>query len=134
MDCCPATPGDATPIGTKELTVREGEPLPHPRQDELILGAVLHALSDPVRLQIVCRLAEANLELACGTFDLPVTKSTSTYHFKELREAGIIVQRDEGTRRLSRLRRADLEARFPGLLDTVLNAAKQRETQAAGHH
>jgi DNA-binding transcriptional ArsR family regulator len=52
-----------------------------------------------------------------------VTKSTCTHHFKVLREAGVIQQRQEGTSRLNTLRRDDLEARFPGLLETVLAAA-----------
>jgi DNA-binding transcriptional ArsR family regulator len=55
-------------------------------------------------------------ERTCGSFDLPVTKSTCTHHFKVLREAGVIHQRQEGTSRLNTLRREDLEARFPGLL------------------
>ena len=84
---------------------------------------VLHALSDPVRLRIVATLAEADGGRACGSFDLPVTKSTCTHHFKVLREAGVISQRPAGTTRLNELRRDDLEARFPGLLATVLRAA-----------
>jgi hypothetical protein len=40
-----------------------------------------------------------------------------------LREAGVIRQDEEGTSRLNRLRRGDLDARFPGLLDAVLAAA-----------
>ncbi|MGZ4299313.1 MAG: ArsR/SmtB family transcription factor, partial [Solirubrobacteraceae bacterium] len=59
----------------------------------------------------------------CGSFALPVTKSTCTHHFKVLREAGVIQQRPQGTTRLNRLRRDDLDARFPGLLDTILQAA-----------
>ena len=49
-----------------------------------------------------------------------MSKSTQSGHFKALREAGVIRQRDEGTRRLNRLRRADLDARFPGLLDLAV--------------
>jgi DNA-binding transcriptional ArsR family regulator len=52
-----------------------------------------------------------------------VTKSTCTHHFKVLREAGIIHQRQEGTARRNTLRRNDLETRFPGLLETVLAAS-----------
>jgi DNA-binding transcriptional ArsR family regulator len=94
----------------------------HPRRDEIELSAVLHALSDPVRLKIVAALA-GDGEQTCGSFDVPVTKSTCTHHFKVLREAGVIHQRQEGTARLNTLRRDDLEARFPGLLATVLQAA-----------
>jgi DNA-binding transcriptional ArsR family regulator len=96
--------------------------LQHPRRDELELGAVLHALSDPVRLHIVAGLARAG-ERTCGSFELPVTKSTCTHHFKVLREAGIIRQRHAGTARLNTLRREELDARFPGLLATILDAA-----------
>ena len=59
----------------------------------------------------------------CKSFNLPVTKSTCTHHFRVLREAGVIHQRVEGTTRLNSLRRQDLDARFPGLLDSVLQAA-----------
>ena len=91
--------------------------------DEIQLAAVLHALSDPVRLRIVATLAAAeDEERPCGSFDLPVTKSTCTHHFRVLREAGVIHQRQEGTARLNKLRRDDLEARFPGLLASVIAA------------
>jgi DNA-binding transcriptional ArsR family regulator len=96
--------------------------LPHPSTDEIELGAVLHALSDPVRLRMVAALA-GDGEYSCGSFDVPVTKSTCTHHFKVLREAGVIRQRQEGTARLNTLRRDDLEARFPGLLESILAAA-----------
>lgn len=96
----------------------------HPACGELALGAVLHALSDPVRLRIVAQLAEGDGEHTCGSFALPVTKSTCTHHFKVLREAGVIQQRQQGTTRLNQLRRSDLDRRFPGLLDTVLQAAE----------
>jgi DNA-binding transcriptional ArsR family regulator len=98
------------------------EPIAHPELDEIELPAVLHALSDPVRLRIVAGLARAD-DVSCGSFELPVTKSTCTHHFRVLREAGIIRQRAAGTARLNTLRREDLDARFPGLLATILDAA-----------
>ena len=100
------------------------ESIAHPAVEELELGAVLHALSDPVRLQIVDKLAHSDGDHTCGSFGLPVTKSTCTHHFKVLREAGVIHQRAQGTTRLNRLRRKDLDLRFPGLLDTILRAAE----------
>jgi DNA-binding transcriptional ArsR family regulator len=90
---------------------------------DLQLGAVLHALSDPIRLQIVAQLADGG-EHSCGSFGLPVTKSTCSHHFRVLREAGVIGQRIEGKTRLNVLRHGDLEARFPGLIDAVLHAQK----------
>jgi DNA-binding transcriptional ArsR family regulator len=104
-------------------TTRTAEELVHPSQEDIELGAVLHALSDPVRLKIVRALAEAACEYTTGSFDVPVTKSTCTHHFKVLREAGVIHQRQEGTSRLNTLRYEDLEARFPGVLRTVLASA-----------
>jgi DNA-binding transcriptional ArsR family regulator len=100
------------------------EEIAHPRRDQIELAAVLHALSDPVRLKIVAALAAAaDGEPTCGSFEVPVTKSTCTHHFKVLREAGVIHQRQEGTARRNRLRAEDLDARFPGLLETVLRSA-----------
>ena len=96
--------------------------IPHPAREELELATVLHALSDPVRLRIVAGLARAD-DRSCGSFELPVTKSTCTHHFKVLREAGVIRQRQQGTSRLNTLRRDDLDARFPGVLDTIVGAA-----------
>jgi DNA-binding transcriptional ArsR family regulator len=97
--------------------------LHHPPTETLELTGVLHALADPVRLQIVRTLAaEAGCERRCGAFGLPVSKSTSTHHFRVLRESGVIEQRAEGTALVNRLRRAELDARFPGLLESVLSA------------
>jgi DNA-binding transcriptional ArsR family regulator len=98
----------------------EGEALQHPERDEIDLAAVLHALSDPMRLRIVAELAEDGVERTCKSFNLPVVKSTCTHHFKVLRESGVIRQRVDGTKRVNSLRTEDLEARFPGLLGAVL--------------
>jgi DNA-binding transcriptional ArsR family regulator len=95
----------------------------HPQREDLELASVLHALSDPQRLRIVQTLAEDPEPRRCGTFDLDITKSTLTHHFRILREAGIIEQCTEGTAKLNSLRREDLEKRFPGLLDAVLQSA-----------
>jgi DNA-binding transcriptional ArsR family regulator len=105
------------------MNTQTAEHIVHPLRSELELSAVLHALSDPVRLMIVAELAKGEGEYTCGSFALPVTKSTCTHHFKVLREAGLIHQRQQGTTRLNSLRRDDLETRFPGLLDTILKAA-----------
>ena len=105
--------------------------LTHPERDEIQLPAVLHALSDPVRLGIVAALRECGDERRCGSFGAPVSKSTLTHHFRVLREAGIIAQRQEGTARLNRLRSEDLESRFPGVLEAVLSAAAPGAAQPA---
>lgn len=94
--------------------------LHHPAREEITLPAVLHALSDPLRLDLVRQLDEGGVERACGTFNLPIAKSTATHHWRVLREAGVVNAREEGTKKYHSLRRADLEARFPGLLDSIL--------------
>jgi len=74
-------------------------------------------------VSIVRALAQDG-ECHCGAFDLPVTKSTGTHHFRVLRESGVIEQVADGTARINRLRCSDLDARFPGLLDSVLAAQR----------
>jgi DNA-binding transcriptional ArsR family regulator len=93
-----------------------------PDRADLELSAVLHALSDPVRIEIVSTLA-AGGERACGTLALPVSDSTRSHHLRVLRDAGVTATRVDGTRRMVSLRRGDVDARFPGLLDSVLAAA-----------
>ncbi|MET9503290.1 ArsR/SmtB family transcription factor [Streptomyces sp. NPDC006259] len=97
--------------------------LPHPAREEIRLEAVLHALSDQMRLRIVRELAADGDELSCSHFDLPVTKSTTTHHFRVLREAGVVRQVYRGTAKMNGLRRDDLDDLFPGLLGAVLDAA-----------
>ena len=97
--------------------------LPHPAREEIRLEGVLHALSDPMRLRIVRELAARGVELTCSQFDLPVTKSTTTHHFRVLRESGVIRQVYRGTAKMNGLRRDDLDDLFPGLLDALLAAA-----------
>jgi DNA-binding transcriptional ArsR family regulator len=96
-------------------------PVSHPPADALDLPAVLHALSDPIRLQIVRDLA-ARGACNCGTFAVPVAKSTLSHHLRVLREAGLTFTEAAGTQRVVSLRRSDVDARFPGLLDAVLTA------------
>jgi DNA-binding transcriptional ArsR family regulator len=95
-----------------------------PDSAELDGLAILQALADPVRLEIVRQLAGcgAGGELGCGAIEIPVTKSTASHHFKTLLAAGLIAERGEGTRKYLHLRRDELDQRFPGLLDSVLRA------------
>ena len=87
---------------------------------------VLDCLSDPTRLAIVCALAgqpNAATEMCCGDFNALSGKSNLAYHFAKLRESGLMLTRIVGTNRLMKLRREDLDARFPGLLDAVIRSA-----------
>ena len=105
--------------------------LAHPDITAVSLDTVLAALADPVRREIISQLAGGHDDQACIAFELPVSKSTSTHHFRVLREAGLITQRYEGTAILNTLRREDMEARFPGLLDAVIAAESRTRSQVA---
>jgi DNA-binding transcriptional ArsR family regulator len=96
--------------------------LHHPERSEIELPAVLQALSDPHRLEIVRRLDQDAEPRPCGTFGFDISKSTMTHHFRTLRESGVIRQERQGTTKMTELRREDLDARFPGLLDAVLSS------------
>ena len=98
--------------------------LDEPAADGLELTTILQALGDPVRLRIVRELAHGG-ERTCGTFELGVSKATRSHHLRVLREAGVTRTRVEGTHRHVSLRRDDLESRFPGLLNAVLEPAAQ---------
>jgi len=99
-------------------------PPPHPDRGQLSLAAVLHGLSDPARLEIVCMLAAAP-ERACTDFHGVggLTVPTLSHHLRVLREAGLTHTRTDGRRRYLSLRREDLEFRFPGLIGPVIEAA-----------
>jgi DNA-binding transcriptional ArsR family regulator len=94
--------------------------LPHPPRSEITLTTVLAALSDPVRLAIVARLAKRPGEHNWNDFaDLGVAPSTLSHHMKTLRLAGLIHHRKAGTRCHVSLR-PDLDETLPNLLPTVL--------------
>lgn len=105
-------------------TVSSSKQLPQPDRDEIRIDAVLQALGEPVRLLIVRALADLPDGIACGELDLPVTASTRAHHLRTLREAGVLTTHTEGTRRISALRRDDLDALYPGLIDGVLAAKR----------
>jgi DNA-binding transcriptional ArsR family regulator len=97
--------------------------LHHPSREDISIFGILYALSEPVRFSIVEQLA-TGVELTCGAFKLPSTKgkSTMTHHFKVLRDSGLIFTRVDGREHYTSLRRAEIEERFPQLLDILLQA------------
>ena len=95
--------------------------LTHPDRAQLRLDVVLDALASPVRLRVVQRLADGE-ELTCGTVLPDVPASSASHHWRVLREGGVLHARREGRVIVHSLRRQDLDSRFPGLLDSVLNA------------
>jgi DNA-binding transcriptional ArsR family regulator len=104
--------------------------LHHPHREQLSLAGVLEALSDPARLEIVRRLHDQG-EDRCGSFEALGSKANLTYHFARLREAGVTQTRIEGPYRYISLRSRDLEARFPGLLEAVLESARREQNLRA---
>jgi DNA-binding transcriptional ArsR family regulator len=108
-------------------------PLSHPQIDDVPLEAVLHALSDPVRVAIFAQIAAATSPSACSTFlnviDKPIPKSTLSLHFKALREAGLIRSERHGVEMRNVSRCEEMNARFPGLLPAIIEA---HQRQACG--
>jgi DNA-binding transcriptional ArsR family regulator len=104
----------------------------HPNLKDVPLASVLHALSDPTRLAIVRRLNDdlhgegEGLACVCAAPD-ELPRATMSNHFTMLRSAGLIESRKQGTMVINRLRRSDIDARFPGLLDAVLQAEAASE-------
>lgn len=87
---------------------------------------IFSVLADPSRRHIVTTLAAdpSDVEHACGSFGLTVSKATRTHHFRILRDAGLIEQRFHGNGSSVRLRREDVEASWPGLLELLLGSRK----------
>ncbi|MET8995087.1 helix-turn-helix transcriptional regulator [Amycolatopsis sp. Hca4] len=105
--------------------------LPIPEMADVELGAVLSALADPHRRGVVLELLRGDGgERACSSFPLPIAKSTRTHHWKVLRQAGLVRQRDAGNGTFVRLRREEFDAQFPGLLDVVAGISTARSTPA----
>ncbi|ORM61853.1 transcriptional regulator [Pantoea rodasii] len=96
----------------------------HPQCNEIRLEQVLAALGNPMRMSVVSILADGG-EHTCGSLLKGVSKSTLTHHWRVLRDSGVIWQKPSGRENLLSLRRADLNARFPGLLDAFLHATAQ---------
>lgn len=94
-------------------------PFKHPPIASVALSQVLHALSDPVRLEIVRRLAKGG-EKTCADLDGGRPKSTMSHHFRVLRECGVVRTRGEGATHFNSVRLEELEKRFPGLLAAIL--------------
>jgi DNA-binding transcriptional ArsR family regulator len=94
-------------------------PLHHPSTDDLTLDALLHALADPVRRDIVAKLVASD-GLNCGQACDGLAPSTVSHHHRILRDAGLIRSEKRGVEVFNTARDADVEARFPGLLAAIL--------------
>jgi DNA-binding transcriptional ArsR family regulator len=97
-------------------------PIHHPNKADITLAGVLHALGDPIRLEIIRNLAAHGQRCCSSTIKRDLPKSTLSHHFRVLRDAGLIRMRKEGVYFVNTLRRDELDERFPGLLASVLAA------------
>ena len=105
-------------------------PYKHPSSDQLTLERIFHALSDPIRLEIVQHLARVEMA-TCGELDGGRPKSSMSHHFRILRDAGLVHTQAEGTNHQNSLRLNELNARFPGLMDAILAQAEGSGVRAA---
>ncbi len=92
----------------------------HPAINDISLDRVLGALSDPIRRDILQRIASDGPQF-CGDLDLryDVAKSTMSYHFKVLRESGLMHTEAVGKHRQITRRDSAIEKHFPGLLASI---------------
>ena len=108
-------------------------PLFHPSIEDVTVEAILHALSDPVRVAIYASIAGSHCSLNCSNFlnvsEKAIPRSTLSQHFKALREAGLIRGERQGVEMHNTTRCAEIEGRFPGLIVAIINAHR---VQAAG--
>ncbi|MDX6314703.1 MAG: hypothetical protein QOF44_4167 [Streptomyces sp.] len=104
--------------------------LPQPKPEDFDLATVLHALGDPVRLELLRRLTTDG-ETTCSPEGMTVPRSTLSNHWRILREAGITSTQVNGKTRLVTLRRKELDARFPHLLGAVLDEFTRSATTPA---
>ncbi len=97
---------------------------------------ILHALSDPLRVQIFVDIACSKAAQNCSSFlrvsERDIPKSTLSQHFKALREAGLIQSERQGVEMKNTSRCAEIEKRFPGLIPAIINAHRvQHASQQA---
>jgi DNA-binding transcriptional ArsR family regulator len=111
-------------------------PLFHPSVQDVTVEAILHALSDPVRVAIYAQIVGSDCPQNCSDFlcvsqrDIP--KSTLSQHFKVLREAGLILSERRGVEMRNTSRCAEIDKRFPGLIATIAKAHRLQEEARLG--
>jgi len=96
-----------------------------PEVADFQLPRILAALADPHRLaavRYVARHGESWCTWVMQQASLSLTKSTFSHHVRILREAGILRKRVSGSKAYIWLRKEDLDGRFPGLMDAILDA------------
>ena len=95
-------------------------------REDITLAGVLAALADPMRLRIVKSLLQQDDCMSCKeAAPCPdMAKSTLSNHFRILREAGLIETTKKGVEHRNVVREADINARFPRLLKTIVGCSE----------
>jgi DNA-binding transcriptional ArsR family regulator len=105
----------------------------HPAIEDVTVEAILHTLSDPVRVAIYARIVGSSCSQTCSNFltvsEKNIPKSTLSQHFKALREAGLIRSERRGVELHNTSRCAEIDQRFPGLIAAIVSA---HTVQSAG--
>jgi DNA-binding transcriptional ArsR family regulator len=108
-------------------------PLFHPALEDVTVEAILHALSDPVRVAIFAEIAGSNCSQNCSNFlkvsEKNIPKSTLSLHFKALREAGLIRGERRGVEMHNTSRCSEVDQRFPGLIAAIVHAHRLQSEQ-----
>ena len=111
-------------------------PLFHPSIEDVTVEAILHALSDPVRVAIFIDIAGSHCSQTCSDYlhvsEKAIPKSTLSQHFKALREAGLIRGERHGVEMRNTSRCAEIDQRFPGLIPAIVNAHKVQLASQSG--
>ena len=92
------------------------------------VGVLLEALADPTRRAVWERLSAGPMTVGELAADLPVSRPAVSQHLNVLKEAGLVSERRNGTRRLYRARPeglADLKVFLEGFWDERLDALKR---------
>jgi DNA-binding transcriptional ArsR family regulator len=112
-------------------------PLVHPSVAGLTVEAILHALSDPVRVAIFSTIVGSDCSKSCSSLltagDRTIPKSSLSQHLKVLREAGLIRGERRGVEVLNTSRCAEIEKRFPGLIPAIVSAHRIQSKEKAGN-
>lgn len=111
------------------------KPLVHPALSDITVEGILHALSDPTRVEIFAKIAESGCSTNCSSYltvgEKAVPKSTLSQHFKVLRDAGLVRSERMGVEMQNRSRCIEIETRFPGLLPAIVGALKTQSRERA---
>ena len=98
-------------------------------------GQAIAALADPTRRRVFERLRAGPQAVHALATGLPVSRPAVSQHLKALKDAGLVDERSEGTRRIYSVRReglAELRAWLDGFWGEALEAFKGEAEKPQG--